>query len=205
MQVQAIYNAPAAVRAVVYLRGLDQFNARAGDGALPEIQVLFFRRLRAELEAALGNFQRSSAGWSESVEDFESLHGIGLGLQPMRILDGAGRQRGLLAHISEMRGNEGPFRGHDIPGIYCGQIARPHGEYSGSSKAESSGFMASPDADISMDEKEIAGLFFAYVVRIKAGKAAFRALAEDVFHAFRLGRFSSRNLYGRGDLEDFTT
>ena len=36
------------------------------------MQVLFFRRLRCELDAALGNFQKSSAGWSESVEDFES-------------------------------------------------------------------------------------------------------------------------------------
>jgi len=71
-QVQAIYNAPAAVRAEAYLRGLDQLDARAREGALPEIQVLFFRRLRAELEAALGNFQKSSAGWSESVDDFES-------------------------------------------------------------------------------------------------------------------------------------
>ena len=71
-QVQAIYTAPAATRAAVYLRGLDQFNVRAREGALPEIQVLFFRRLRAELEAALRNFQKSSAGWSENVDDFES-------------------------------------------------------------------------------------------------------------------------------------
>jgi hypothetical protein len=71
-QMQAINDAPAVVRAAAYLRGLDQFNAQARDGALPEIQVLFFRRLRWELDAAFRNFQKSSAGWSESVDDFES-------------------------------------------------------------------------------------------------------------------------------------
>ena len=76
-----------------------------------------------------------------------------------------------------MRGNEANRRGHDIPGIYGGQIARPHDKYSASSKAEPSGFMASPDAYISMHENKIARLFFADVVRLKAGKAPFRALA----------------------------
>ena len=56
-----------------------------------------------------------------------------------------------------------------------------------------------------MDEREIAGHFRADVVRLKAGKAAFRALVADCFIAFQLGRFSSCNLCGRGDLEDFTT
>ncbi|MGA2060015.1 MAG: hypothetical protein ABSG67_06005 [Thermoguttaceae bacterium] len=71
-QVQTPCNAPAAVRAAAYLRGLDQFNAQAREGALPEIQVQFFRRLRWELDAALRSFQKSSAGWSESIDDFES-------------------------------------------------------------------------------------------------------------------------------------
>ncbi len=71
-QVQAICNAPAAIRAAAYLRRLDQFNAQAHDGAIPQAQVRFFRRLRWELDAALRNFEKSSAGWSESVEDFES-------------------------------------------------------------------------------------------------------------------------------------
>ncbi len=71
-QVQAIHNAPAAVRAAMYLRGLDQFDARAREGALPEIQVPFFRRLRCELKAALEHFEKSAAGWSENVDDFES-------------------------------------------------------------------------------------------------------------------------------------
>ena len=115
----------------------------------------------------------------------------------MRILDGAGRPRGLLAHISEMRGNEALCPGHDIAGISGGQVARPHHKYSASSKTESSGFMASPDADISMDETKITGLFFADVVQHKAGKAAFAALAEDVFLAFWLGLFSLR-IYMRG-------
>jgi hypothetical protein len=72
VQVPAICNSPAVVRATAYLRGLDQFNAQVHDGALPEMQVLFFRRLRCELNEALGNFQKSAAGWSESVDDFES-------------------------------------------------------------------------------------------------------------------------------------
>jgi hypothetical protein len=71
-QLHAIYNAPAALRAALYLCKLDQFNAQTHEDALPEIQVQFFRRLRWELDAALRNFQKSSAGWSESVEDFES-------------------------------------------------------------------------------------------------------------------------------------
>ena len=69
---QAICNAPTAVRAAAYLHGLDQFNAQTREGVLPEMQVLFFRRLRWELDAALRIFQKSSAGWSESVDDFES-------------------------------------------------------------------------------------------------------------------------------------
>jgi hypothetical protein len=71
-QVQAIHTAPAAVRAATYLRGLDQFNVQASDCALPESQILFFRRLRSQLEAALVHFEKSAAGWSESIEDFES-------------------------------------------------------------------------------------------------------------------------------------
>jgi hypothetical protein len=50
--------------------------------------------------------------------------------------------------------------------------------------------MASPDADISMDEQKIAGHFRADAVQLKSGKAAFRDLAEDCFIAFQLGRFS---------------
>jgi hypothetical protein len=71
-QVQAINNAPAVVRAASYLHGLDKFNAQTREGVLPEIQALFFQRLRAELDTALRNFQKSSAGWNESVDDFES-------------------------------------------------------------------------------------------------------------------------------------
>ncbi|MGD0384260.1 MAG: hypothetical protein ABSA77_12115 [Thermoguttaceae bacterium] len=71
-QVQAIHTAPAALRAAMYLRGLDQFDVRARDCSLPESQVLFFRRLRSQLEAALVHFEKSAAGWTESVEDFES-------------------------------------------------------------------------------------------------------------------------------------
>jgi hypothetical protein len=72
MQVQAIYDAPAAVRAAAYLRRLDQISDYAGDCALVEIQVQYFQRLRSDLEAATRKFQKSSAGWTESVEDFES-------------------------------------------------------------------------------------------------------------------------------------
>ncbi|MGD0516195.1 MAG: hypothetical protein ABSA26_01550 [Thermoguttaceae bacterium] len=71
-QGQAIHTAPAALRAAAYLRGLDQFDVRARDSSLPESQILFFRRLRSQLEAALVHFEKSAAGWSESVEDFES-------------------------------------------------------------------------------------------------------------------------------------
>jgi hypothetical protein len=72
LQVQAINITPAVVRVAAYLRKLDQFNAQAREGVLPEIQVLYFRQLRAELDTALRNFQKSSAGWNESVDDFES-------------------------------------------------------------------------------------------------------------------------------------
>jgi len=71
-QVRAIHAAPATVRAATYLRGLDQFDVRARDCSLPESQVLFFRRLRSQLEAAFVHFEKSAAGWTESVEDFES-------------------------------------------------------------------------------------------------------------------------------------
>jgi hypothetical protein len=72
LHVQAIQNAPAAAKAATYLRGLDQYNVQARDNHLPENQYLFFRRLRFEMEAALKHFEKSVAGWSESVEDFES-------------------------------------------------------------------------------------------------------------------------------------
>ena len=69
---EAMHNAPAAARAAMYLRGLDQFGVQAGDGALPKAQVRFFRRLRLELEASLEHFEKSAAGWCENVDDFES-------------------------------------------------------------------------------------------------------------------------------------
>jgi hypothetical protein len=88
-----------------------------------------------------------------------------------------------------MRGNEKHCPSHDDPRVCGGQIARSHGAYSGSRKTEPFGFMASPYADISMDEQKIAGYFCADVVQLEAGKAAFRALAEDVFIVFQLVRF----------------
>ncbi len=71
-QVRAMPNAPAAARAVMYLSGLDQWDFQAREGNFPESQVMFFRRLRLELEATLERFERSAAGWNESVNDFES-------------------------------------------------------------------------------------------------------------------------------------
>ena len=69
---EEMHNAPAAARAAMYLRGLDRFGVQAGDGALPKAQLRFFRRLRLELEASLEHFEKSAAGWSENVDDFES-------------------------------------------------------------------------------------------------------------------------------------
>jgi hypothetical protein len=69
---QALPDAPAAARAAMYLRGLDQLDILARDGDLPRSLVSYFRRLRFELETALERFEKSAAGWSESVEDFES-------------------------------------------------------------------------------------------------------------------------------------
>jgi hypothetical protein len=71
-QVQALPNAPAAARAAMYLRGLHQLDILARDAALQKSQVAYFRRLRFELETALQRFDKSAAGWSDSVEDFES-------------------------------------------------------------------------------------------------------------------------------------
>jgi hypothetical protein len=70
-QNQADRSIPAADRAAMYLRRLEQFDLQARD-SLPENRVLFFRRLRVRLEEALKCFQKSAAGWNESVEDFES-------------------------------------------------------------------------------------------------------------------------------------
>ena len=71
-QVHASPNAPAAARAAMYLRGMDQLDVLARDGVLRKSQVAYFHRLRFELETSLERFAKSAAGWSESVEDFES-------------------------------------------------------------------------------------------------------------------------------------
>jgi hypothetical protein len=69
---QVPYTAPVVVKAISYLCALDQFEVIAADNALPANHILFFQRLRLQLETALSHVKKPVIGCTESVEDIES-------------------------------------------------------------------------------------------------------------------------------------
>jgi hypothetical protein len=63
---------PGVVKAVSYLQALDQFEVLAAENALPANHILFFQRLRLQLETALSHVKRPTICGSEGGEDFKS-------------------------------------------------------------------------------------------------------------------------------------